>query len=304
MTETNLQKDTLCMQLCIKMPGTRAKVDTSKLNLDETVDDSMLHVSKDILDSVEYRAIQGHARWMRAFMRAKSLPSPLMKGGIYLVPLGRVELVQARLDEMKVEYAELVNTFIAAYSKPGGLVDDAQKRLGNLFDVNDYPLSSELHRAFGIDMQYISMDIPGKLRAVSQAFFEAQKKRSAERWASLEANVVQLIRAEFKTVVDGMVNALGVKEDGKKKALRGKTVERLSEFLKEAPFRNVTDDAELNRLVDASTKLLDGFDVDIVRSDDNLRSKVLESFEIVKGRLDSLVTEAPDRLIEFEEAVS
>ena len=48
---------------------------------------------------------------------------------------------------------------------------------------------------------------------------------------------------------------------------------------------------------------LDGFDVEVVRSDQEYRGAVKQSFQVLKDRLDSLVEEKPSRMISFDEEV-
>jgi hypothetical protein len=296
-TETEAKVAAVGFQLHIRMPGIRARIPKDRVDLGDAQQE-MVHLSKDIIDSDEFRAVQGQGRVIRAFVRSRSTPSPLLKGGVYLLPMDLVEEVEGQLDAMKAEYNQRVETFIKAYPQR---IEEARKKLGNLFDPEDYPSAATLRAAFGVETAYVSMETPSRLKTVSRALFERERERAEERWRDLKEDVAALLRAEMKNYVDSMVSSLTPTEDGKKRAFRGATVNKLTEFLRTAPFRNISGDAELERMVKAAADLLEGLDPEIVRKDDFYRKSLRESFEVLKQRTDKLAAEKPKRAISFDD---
>lgn len=296
--ESTMQKDCLCLQLHVSMPGVRAKADKSRIDLGGA-DEDMISVSKKIVDSEEYRKTRHCVHEMRAFLRRKSLPSPMLRGGFYMIPLTMVEDVQAHLDALAVSFHGCVDDFINAYEN--GLVEQARERLGDLFDEDDYPPASSLKKAFGVETMYLSLDVPGRLRTVSQAIYEKEQKAAKQRWRDLEEEAKLVLRTEMKTLVDKMVEQLGYSEDGKKKAFHKANVGKLQAFLDDAFERNVNDDKELNTLVNAAQRLLAGADVESIKKDEGYRDAMHHSFSKVKEHLDTMVVNKPTRTVSFEE---
>jgi hypothetical protein len=305
-TAQSLDDLTLCYQLHVKMPGMRRKADKSQVDF-QGADEEMFGLSKTIVDSDEYRAVTRHVRYMKSFVRSIALPSPLMKGGFYQINVERIKHVTDKVnDEMIPRFNELVDDFIEAYGgisgtgEPLGLVAKAKEHLGPQFKLTDYPSRAELKSAFDVTTQFIETRVPSKLRKVSIAVYEHEQEKAKETWTSLQATYVQLLRSEFKELVDKMVGMLGTTEDGKKKKFISSNVSKLREFLQEAPYKNVAKDEELPKLIGVATKLLDGADPEVVKSDEDYRDKLHESFEMLSDKLSTLVDDKP-RMISFDD---
>jgi hypothetical protein len=52
------------------------------------------------------------------------------------------------------------------------------KGRGSLFNTADYPPVSQLAKAFSRDVQYLTLSVPGNLKAVSQAVFARERARA------------------------------------------------------------------------------------------------------------------------------
>lgn len=304
--QPSTETETICFQLHVRMPAVRRKGDVSAVDLHGAAEE-LISISKSIVDSDEFRAIQRHVQHMKAFIKARSVPSPLFRGGVYQIPFSRVEIVDSRIEEMTAEHKLLVDEFLDAYVGRHGhlisLVEQAKNRLGPQFDPADYPTEEQLRKGFGIHTMYHETTVPTKPKSVSGAIFKREADKLKATFARLDEEVSAILRSEMKDLVDGMVRALEPKSDGKKRAFRRAGVEKLLEFLNEAPHRNVTHDEQLNRILEQTKKLMDGVDVDFVREDAGYRQAVATSFGVVKKHLDTLVAERPRRLVEFGEDV-
>ena len=105
--KSNLFDRAVILSVTLRRPGTRRKASTSLIDVispaaDEmlstpnvqpmftTTDKSLLHLSKDILDSDELRAVQRLDGTIREYLSRTGLPSPL-KQGCYLIPIDLIE---------------------------------------------------------------------------------------------------------------------------------------------------------------------------------------------------------------------
>jgi hypothetical protein len=113
--------------------------------------------------------------------------------------------------------------------------------------------------------------------------------------------VRQALRVGLADLVDRMVERLDTNGDSKPKVFRDTLVTNLSEFIESFAPRNITDDAELGRLVDRCRGVLDGVDADALRASTAVRSKVRDGMARVQVALDSMVIDRPARRIVLEE---
>ena len=82
----------------------------------------------------------------------------------------------------------------------------------------------------------------------------------------------------MKNLIDKMVTMTGYREDGKKMGFQTATANKLSEFLQEAPYRNVLNNKDLDKVVQQASKLLSGLDPTFVKDDLEYRDTLHESF--------------------------
>src|SRR4029077_12849498 len=100
---------------------------------------------------------------------------------------------------------------------------------------------------------------------------------------------------------DWAIDRLKPGENGKKKIFRSKSKDgkeigftaKFNDFLSCFQGRNITEDAELQQLVEKARALLAGVDGDALRESETQRDSVRTGFEEIQKTLDVLVTEAP-----------
>jgi hypothetical protein len=294
-----------CLQLHLGRPGTRAKVDSE--SVDVNTDKEMLHVSKDLLDSPELNAIASHDHGMRAWVRSISVPAPYLKGGMYMVRVTAVPTIDEEIEKRRAAREPLIEAFMTTYTdENSGIIAKARERLkdkavGGLFDPADYPSPARMRAAFKFHHAYLSIGASENLETVSKVLFQREKEKAASRMRDAEQEIMGLLRGEFKSLVDGMLEALAPGDDGKPKAWRSSRVQKVADFLHTFNFRNIVDDAELDTLVAQARSLLEGKDADAIRRSAVAMSEVVSGFAELKSSLDPLVGEKPGRLIDFDD---
>jgi hypothetical protein len=298
----SLEDLTMCFSIRFSAPTARRKADMTLIDTGDT-DRELLSVSKVVWDSDEFRAVRRHRSYIKAYIKSKALPSPFLKEGIFSVPIPSIEVMQAKVDEMIAEDVGLVETFIRRYEGADGkesLEQEARRRLGSQFLASDYPDVEKLRSQFSIETQFLETKTPTRLSEISPTLYEAERRRAAERWQVVEQNAEHLLLSGMQECVQRMVDQLGTSEDGRKKAFRKSSVEKLASFLSELPFRNVMQNGDISDLCVKASRLLEGVDVESVKKHDDYREGVRRSFEVLAERLDKLVV-VPQRKIVFEE---
>jgi hypothetical protein len=251
--------------------------------------------SKHLLDSAELKAIGRFDGEIRRFLYNICLPFEV---GIHLLPIAAIEAVEQKLRQFAEQRQELVKAFLAAYPT---LCQDAAKRLRGLYNPADYPPASDVEREFGFSWQYVSFGVPDQLKGISQEVWQQEREKAAQRMAEASSEIQQVLRETMAKLVQHMAERLKVGVDGKPVRFKETTVSNLVEFLANFEFRNVTDDAELQGLVNQARTLLQGVEADDLRSTGELRARVQAGMEGLASQLDTMLTKSGSRKFRFDE---
>ena len=296
----NMIEKTVAISVFFGAVGNTRKVKNAEVDIQSQA----LHVSKTLLESPEYEAVKSHDRQTMKWLNNICVPS-FFRSGIYCVPIPSVQKVEEYLKVRLEEREALIEKFLLVYDQQK---TEAQTRLGAIqvgqvtadcYNSQDYPPQSSVRQAFKLEWAWVNLGTPGKLKQISAGFFEQEQKKAESKWAEATDQVKTLMRSQFKDLVDHLVERLTPGEDGKSKKWHGTTLTKVSEFLEAFSVKNVTDDAELEQLVGATKKLLDGVNVETIKDSDHLRSNIQKGFGIVKDCLDQLVVEGGTRKISF-----
>lgn len=271
------------------------ELDGGEAALVETdIDHDMLHVSKDLFDSPELKAIGGQARKARAAIKSLALPS-FYRSGMYLVKMDAVKAVDGILEDQAAAKDALVEAFVAAIPQRKA---EAKERLGAAFEEADYPTDAQVRKAFRWEFKWLTLATPSKLKQISQALFEREARKAQESLESAVKGFETLLASEAKVFVDRLVDRLTPGADGKRKVFRDSLTGNISEFIKAYPLRNLGSSKDLDDLMGKMGQLLEGVDPASLRSNDRLAQDLRAGFQEVQAQLE--VVAQPERLIELE----
>jgi hypothetical protein len=293
----DITKNTVGLIVSFHRMGNRSKVNTSQIEVE--ADKELISVSKQLLEADEFDAILRLDGEMYRWLNARALPS-LLRKGIWLMPQGLVEPVEAYLKENAARRTELVEAFVAVYDEK---VKAAKKRLRNLFDPTDYMSADSVRASFRIEWSYPGLNTPTSLQEINKELFLEQKKKMEKLWEETADVIRQILRAELAALVGHVDERLKPAKDGKKKIIRDSVIVNLKEWLDLAPLRNVTNDAELKKFREQALTLMKGIDPELLRSDDKLREKVQQQFAKLKKSIDASVTIKSGRAVSLDDEV-
>lgn len=286
-----LQRDTVVLQLEIATPSFHRKVNSKSIVEDKEIDASAIHASKELIDtsSSTYRAITTHAsRFKSRFLRNRILPCGMLKSGMVVVPLGYVVEVDRGCKQFELERSKLVGELIKVFD---GFKEQAQQRLGPLYNDTDYLPAEALAAKFAVRYRFWSFNVPAALKGVNTALFEREQARVEAEWKETAEEVKDALRGAFADLITHMTDRLVPGEDGKAKVFRGQSVENLKDFLETFATRNITGDNELGELVARAKALMSGVDVKALRKQDGgTRERVATGFAEIKAALEPLLT--------------
>jgi hypothetical protein len=296
-SRVDLMERTVALVVTFSGLGNHRKVSTSQIEVD--ADKEWINVSKCLIDAKELEAINSFDGEIRRWLDTRALPS-LLKKGIYLLPLPFLEEVNARLKEYSEGRARLVEKLAAVYES---LIRDARGRLRDLFNPADYPSVEVMQDSFRLRWQYISFNTPANLEQINKEIYQEEVAKAQVAWNQANETIQQMLRAAMADLTKHMVDKLTPGTDGKKKVFKDSSVNKLQEFLATFDIRNVTDDAELKKLVDQAKALTRNVDPAILRSDEAVRKAVRVGFAKIQKAIEPMIVVQPRRAISFEEEV-
>jgi hypothetical protein len=283
-TLPDIYQKTIALSLDRAKFGNRRKV--SMANVEVDADKHMLALSKRLLDSPELKAIATLDNEAQAFLNDVAVPS-FFKPGVYLVPLGAVEKVEAKLSAIRDQRTAALDAFIAAYP---AAVDAMKTVLRDMYNPGDYPSAEEMRRQFGFSWRYLNLGTPNQLQSINGKLFAEQRKQIEATVQDAAQEIRVMLRGSMQQIIAHMLDRLTPGADGKPKVFRDSLVENFNKFIDNFSLRNITDDAELQTLVTQAKAIVGGVDVKMLRDDAALRQNIVTGIETIKTTLDTMVT--------------
>ena len=301
--ERTLTRNTLLVSVTLTKPGNSkaVKVDGDAVKI-QVRDTTRVSVAKKLIAKKYFQAILDLDRNTRAYMRAMQLPSNY-KSGMYLISNSLIPEVHAFLEAQKVRRKELAAQFVEAW--PEAIQDAIGQRgedgeLGALGDPHDYESATQIGQLFDFETRYISLDTPRVLQEISQSIFKQELANMKSECVAASQQIMSGLREGFATLVQRVAHGLTSNEDGKKRRLHESTVEELRTFLRVFEDQNIFNDADLARYVAQAQQLIDGKDVDTLRTDDEVRGAILSGFEAIATGLEQNLQVVAKRKYSFE----
>jgi hypothetical protein len=253
---------------------------------------AMLNLTKRLLKSKEFDAIVSHDREVVAWLNAVALPFPV-RNGSYLIPIPIVDQVEQQMQTFLAARQTLIAAFCAAYPQQ---VADIEKELRDLYNPRDYPTLDVVRQKFGFAWQYLDYGVPGRLKTLNLALFQQAKEKMEVEVRQATEEVQQGLRAGMLGLVEHLCDRLTPGEDGKPRVFRNTLIENMAGFLNTFDVRNITNDAELQTLVQQARSLISGVAPDDVRKNEGLRAALAQGFQNLKAQIDPLVIERTRRI--------
>jgi len=139
----DLNKNSILILVRLSKLGNKRKVPTSMVQVD--ADQSSISVSKDLLECAELGAINRLDGEIRQWLYNRSLPSGVLKEGVYRLPTALVEEVDRGLKDYDTQRKALIHSFVSIYPNK---VEEARNRLRALYNPGDYPPVEQIFDSF------------------------------------------------------------------------------------------------------------------------------------------------------------
>ena len=251
-----------------------------------------LSAGKKLLDTSHpaFKAVTAIRGRCVAYWKAVSLPYP--EPGIRLIPQQSITEFDQQVVKLRSELDKAVTELDQHYDE---LRQAARRRLGDLFDASDYPVS--LIGLFAIEHDYPSVEPPDYLRQLSPELYQQECRRVQSRFDEAVQLAEQAFLDELVRLVEHITERLSGADDGKPRVFRDSAVTNLTEFFERFRTLNVRSSEQLDELVSRAQQVIGGVEPQQLRDSATLRQRVVTQLAGVQSSLDGLLVDRPRRNI-------
>jgi hypothetical protein len=249
-----------------------------------------LSATKKLLDTkhTAYKAVTAVRGKVVAYWKSLTLPFP--EPGVRLIRQHEIESFNQQMTDYRAELEDAVNTLDQHYAE---LQAAARRRLGDLFDANDYPPS--LRTLFGLMWDFPNVEPPDYLLQLNPAIYEQERSRVASRFEEAVQLAEQAFVTEFAKLIEHLTERLS--DNGARKIFRDSAITNLTEFFDRFRQLNVRSNADLDALVQQAQRVVQGTDPQNLRDNNSLRQHVASQLSRVQAELDGMLVDRPRRRI-------
>jgi hypothetical protein len=251
-----------------------------------------LSARKKLLDTKHqaYKEVTGVRGKVSAYWKSLTLPFP--EAGIRLIRQHEVEGFNRQMAGYRVELEAAVRRLDDHYAE---LQLAARRRLGDLFNPNDYPPA--LHGLFGVDWDYPNVEPPDYLMQLNPAIYEQERARVAARFEEAVQLAEQAFISEFAKLIEHLTERLSNNGDGERKIFRDSAITNVTDFFNRFRQVSVRSNQDLDALVEQAQRVVQGTDPQALRDSDGLRQHVAAQLSRVQAVLDGMLVDRPRRRI-------
>lgn len=207
--------------------------------------------------------------------------------GPRLLPTAKYFAYHKQFTALQAEFARMVQAFLDAYDLE---VAQAQAKLGDLFDVREYPNAEELRSKFAFRLNYIPLPDAGdwRLDVGNEALASLREQYESHYKKQLEG-AMKDIWTRLHDVLSTLSRQLSDKtEDGKTPKIYASVFDRALEVLDLMETCNVTDDPNMQLMQRKLAQAFRGVTVEAVKDDAYLRRETKKSIDAAIAALPSL----------------
>ena len=252
-----------------------------------------LSAGKKLLDTSHpaFKAVTTVRSQAVAYWKGISLPFP--EPGIRLIPQGSIDEFNERISAFRDELDEAVLQLDEHYDE---LRSAARERLGDLFDLSDYPTT--LVGMFAIEHDFPSVEPPPYLRQLSPELYQQECQRVQSRFDEAVQLAEQAFIEELARLVEHLSERLSGSADGKPKVFRDSAVTNMAEFFERFRTLNVRSNEQLDELVGNAQRVVRGVEPQQLRDSQTLRQTISTQMAAVQAGLDQMLVDRPRRNIQ------
>lgn len=272
--------------------GNRKKADTKKI--ETNAEKSFLSLSKRLIDSDEYKSILNFQNEVYNWINKNAVPSFFLRGS-YLFNMAMVEEVETYLKAQSDILKEKIKPLLAEYEQK---IAEAEEKLGDQFNLSDYPNLDALRSSFSFSWKWTIFDIP---EGLPEKIFQEEKLKAENMWRESAEQISLCLRQAFVELIKHANSMLEPNADGKTKGFKNSSFDNIDEFIATFKNRNIVDDKELENLVEQARKVLTNInDPQELKKDKEMKAIVSKNFSEITSKLDEMIAVKPSRKFDLD----
>ena len=155
----------------------------------------------------------------------RGLTLPYVEPGVRLIRQDDIETFVHTMEGFREELHQAEADLNGVYRE---IKDDAQQRLGRLYNESDYP--SEVRGLFEVAWEFPNVEPPNYLMRVSPEVYAEERARVAARFEEAVRLAEQAFASELTELVDHLAERLAPTAEGRPKVFRDSAVANFGEF--------------------------------------------------------------------------
>ena len=260
----------------------RASQDVTTSN---NADKGVANVHKKLLgDCAELDAVQKFTANARNVHYACTMP--WSDTGLRLLPTTQYFKYHQEMTALQSEYQRLVQLFLDAYSWE---IQNAQLKLGALFNADEYPTADSLTSKFRFKMNYMPLPDAGDWRvSIGDETEEALRSQYEGYYAQQLQSAMGDVWKRAHDALTKMSERLDYADDTTRKVFRDSLVSNVTDIIELLGACNVTGDPVMARAQRDLDEAMRGITPDALREDAYLRAETKRQVDAVRKTIDSL----------------
>lgn len=215
-----------------------------------------------------------------------SSTAPWSDTGLRILPTARYFKYHEQMTGLQAEFDRLVESFLTAYDWE---ISQAQVKLGDLFNPDEYPTADSLRHKFKFRINYIPLPDAGDWRVDMEQDALNTLKTHYENFYKAQLNTaLKDVWMRTHEALSKMSERLDYTDDSTKKIFRDSLVDNVMEVVDLLGDFNITGDIQMTAMKDRLEDAMRGVTPDALREDSYLRQKTKQEVDAVLKSLPSL----------------
>ena len=196
-----------------------------------------------------------------------------------------------QMKECRLKVEAAVKEFLA---DPDPYIREAQVRLGSMFNIADYPSSTDLAGKFGFDIEMRGMPEAGDFRAKlseasTKAIIKDIERRSSERLQNAMNDIFKRVEEKVLNLTEKLRNYVPPQNGNKAEGIiRDSVISNIHQLATEVlPMLNITDDPRITTLQKQLVDELMEHSPEILRADSKVRAQTLSKADKILKKVQS-----------------
>ena len=249
-------------------------------------DRGVARVIKSLLGACEeHEAVVKFAANVRTIHYNSTLPWSDM--GPRLLPTPKYFAYHKNMSGLQAEFYRMVDVFISAYDLE---VAASQAKLGDLFDVRNYPNTEELRKKFSFTFNYLPLPDAGDWRLdINNEALASLRDQYKDHYTNQLTGAMNDIWKRLYETLNTLSRQLSDKtEDGKTPRIFASVFDRMQEVLDLMETCNMTNDMQMQLMQRKLAAAFRGVDAEAVKDDAYLRRDTKQAIDAAIKSLPSL----------------